>query len=244
MDYFAKHLDTLCDTCIGRYERNPMRIFDCKSPVCKGIAAEAPVMLDSLCGDCEKDFAELQANLSALGVEFEIDARIVRGLDYYTKTAFEFVSDKIGAQGAVCGGGRYDHLLSAIGGDDTPGVGFGLGIERLLLVLEASGIELPEGDRLDALIIYMGEKAKHRALSLMRELRESGVSADMDVCARNTKGQFKYADKTGARYAVIIGDDELAAGAAKLKDMRSGEQRECAFSDIAGELKAAEKKQG
>jgi len=193
-------------------------------------------MLDSLCEDCGKDFRELQENLSAQGVGFEIDAHIVRGLDYYTKTAFEFVSERIGAQGAVCGGGRYDHLLSVIGGDDIPGVGFGLGIERLLLVLEASGIGLPGENAPEALIVYMGDEAKKRALALLGELRKCGLSAEMDVCARNTKGQFKYADKTGARYAVIIGDDELASGMATVRDMRTGEQRECAFDTIAGEI--------
>jgi histidyl-tRNA synthetase len=233
MEYLGSHLDSLCDTCKSRYERNPMRIFDCKSNICQGIAHGAPVMLDSLCDECRDDFAGLQENLAALGVVFEIDARIVRGLDYYTKTAFEFVSDQIGAQGAVCGGGRYDHLLKNIGGDDIPGVGFGLGIERLLMVLEAAGIEIPVIGKPDAVVVYIGDAAKSRALSLMKELRESGLSAEMDVCGRNAKGQLKYADKTGARYAVIIGDDELASGKALVKNMLSGEQEECVFSEIA-----------
>ena len=236
MDFLSGHLDRLCDTCKSRYSRNPMRILDCKSPACQEIAAGAPVMMDSLCGGCEADFAELKSSLDALGVEYGIDERIVRGLDYYTKTAFEFVSDSIGAQGAVCGGGRYDHLLKELGGEDVPGVGFGLGIERLLLALDASGAEIPQPAAPDVFVAYMGEAAKARALALLRELREKGASAVMDVCARNIKGQFKYADRTGARFAAVIGEDELLSGKATVKDMRTGEQTVCAFEDIAGFL--------
>ena len=238
MEYFAARLGDLCETCKGRYDRNPMRIFDCKSATCQGIAAGAPVMMDSLCPKCETDFQELQENLAAQGVEYEIDKMIVRGLDYYTKTAFEFVSSRIGAQATVCGGGRYDHLMRDIGGEDIPGVGFGLGIERLLLVLEDLGGSVPAEVTPDVLIVFMGEKAKIRALSLQKELRESGLSSVMDVCARNTKGQFKYADKTGARFAVIIGEDELESGSANIKDLQSGEQKECRFADVAETLLA------
>jgi len=233
MEYFKGHYEELCDTCKTRYERNPMRIFDCKSPICQKITDGAPVMLDSLCGGCEADFESLKENLTALGTVFEIDARIVRGLDYYTKTAFEFVSDRIGAQGTVCGGGRYDHLAKELGGDDVPGVGFGLGIERTLLAMEAIGAEMPMHKGPDTILIYIGEQAKARALSLLGELREKGISAEMDVCARNVKGQFKYADKMGARTAVIIGDDELVSGIAKMKDMRTGEESECPFEGVA-----------
>jgi len=233
MEYFEGFLEELCDTCMSRYGRNPMRIFDCKSPICQEIAAGAPLMLDSLCEECETDFESLKANLKSLGIDFTIDARIVRGLDYYTKTAFEFVSDKIGAQGTVCGGGRYDHLMKELGGEDIPGVGFGLGIERTLLALEASGAEQPSPAGPDAVLVYMGEPAKSRALALLNELRECGLSACMDVCARNVKGQFKYADKSEARAAVIIGEDELASGKAKIKNMRTGEEFSCEFDKIA-----------
>jgi len=214
-----------------------MRIFDCKSPICQGIAANAPVMLESLCEACEADFEALKDNLSALGLDYEIDERIVRGLDYYTKTAFEFVSDKIGAQGTVCGGGRYDYLMKELGGEDIPGVGFGLGIERTLLAMEAAGAEAPVPQGPDAVLVYMGDAAKALALKISRELRESGFSAVMDVCARNVKGQFKYADKTGARTAVIIGEDELASGKAKLKNMTTGEESECLISEIPEGIK-------
>ena len=233
MSFFEEHLEELCETCLTRYERNPMRIFDCKSPVCRDIAAEAPVMLDSLCEGCETDFTALKANLKAFGIEYEIDARIVRGLDYYTKTAFEFVSDKIGAQGTVCGGGRYDHLMKELGGEDIPGVGFGLGIERTLLAMDEAGEEVPLPEGPDAVLIYMGEQAKATLLLILSVLRDCGFSAEMDLCARNVKGQFKYADKVGARAAVVIGEDELASGFAKVKDMRTGEEHECVFSEIA-----------
>jgi len=238
MEYFAKHLDELCDTCKSRYGRNPMRIFDCKSKICQGIAENAPVMLDSLCDECRDDFKALQENLNALGVVFEIDPRIVRGLDYYTKTAFEFVSNQIGAQGTVCGGGRYDHLLEEIGGSDIPGVGFGLGIERLLMVMEANGIAIEDPGCPDVFISYIGDEAKQKALGIMNSLRGEGLSAEMDVCARNIKGQLKYADKTGARFAVIIGGDELKSGKAVIKDMQSGKQSECEFSRVAETLKS------
>jgi histidyl-tRNA synthetase len=237
MEYFSDHLTELCDTCNSRYDRNPMRIFDCKSVVCQGIAAEAPVMLDFLCGECSSDFSELQDNLGAAGVSFEIDSRIVRGLDYYTKTAFEFVSGSIGAQDAVCGGGRYDHLLKNIGGDDIPGVGFGLGIERLLMVLEAADTNFPPSFAPDVIVISVGEQAKQVSLRILGELRGGGLSAEMDDCFRNIKGQLKYADKRGAKYTLIIGDDELMSGKAKIKDMHSGEQIECGFSDIVKVIK-------
>jgi len=232
MNYFESHLDELCETCVSRYGRNPMRIFDCKSPICQGIAAGAPVMLDSLCEKCMDDFEALQGNLKALGIDFEIDARIVRGLDYYTKTAFEFVSDQIGAQGTVCGGGRYDHLMKELGGEDIPGVGFGMGLERTLLVLEASGAETAAPAGPDAVLVYMGDLSKARALALQKELRERGLTVVMDVCARNVKGQFKYADRTGAIAAIVIGDEELVSGIATVKDMRTGDEQACDFGEL------------
>jgi len=241
MEYFSKHLGELCDTCKSRYDRNPMRIFDCKSKVCQGIANEAPVMLDFLCEECLSDFDELQKNLNTMDVLFEIDSRIVRGLDYYTKTAFEFVSGSLGAQDAVCGGGRYDHLLKNIGGEDIPGVGFGLGIERLLMILEAVDVRFPDTDTPDVIVVSVGEQAKQASLKILKELRNSGISSETDDCFRNIKGQLKYADKRGARYVLIIGDDELESGKAKIRDMRSGEQTECAFLQIASEIKKMKK---
>jgi histidyl-tRNA synthetase len=220
--------DTLCDTCKGRLDKNPMRILDCKSPVCQRLVEGAPVMLDALCDACKADFEALGRNLRALGLAFSVDAGIVRGLDYYTKTAFEFVSAGIGAQGTVCGGGRYDRLIEELGGPPTPGVGFGLGIERLLLVAEAAGISIPQPRGTDVYIAFLGDAARLAGLSLLRRLRAAGLRAEMDGPAQSLKGQFKRADRLGARHTVIIGEDELAENAVLLKDMVSGEQRRVA----------------
>ncbi|MDR1796270.1 MAG: histidine--tRNA ligase [Clostridiales Family XIII bacterium] len=245
LDYLEGHREELCDTCKGRLERNPMRVLDCKSPVCQGIAAGAPLMIDALCDECRDDFASLQANLTALGVAFEIDPHIVRGLDYYTKTAFEFVSEQIGAQGTVCGGGRYDHLVCEVadakpGSDlDVPGVGFGLGIERLLLVLEAGGVEIPVPQGPDALVVYLSGAGKAEALRIAKELRAAGFIIEIDAAGRGMKGQFKYADHIGARHAIVLGDEELAAGEATVKDMTTGEQRRVAADALAAALQGA-----
>ncbi|MDR1293158.1 MAG: histidine--tRNA ligase [Clostridiales Family XIII bacterium] len=231
--FLAPRYDELCDTCKTRYEKNPLRILDCKSPVCGEIVKGAPVMMDYLCDECRGAFDSLKANLAARGIAYEVDTGIVRGLDYYTKTAFEFVTDMIGAQGTVCGGGRYDRLIEELGGPDIPGVGFGLGIERLLLLLEKSGAPQPEAGAPDVFVVYVGEEAKLRAQSVVTELRAGGVAADMDTAARGVKGQFKHADRVGARYALTIGDTELASGAAPLKDMTSGEEREAPLEGLA-----------
>ena len=236
-EFLRPHYDELCNTCKDRYERNPMRILDCKSEVCQQIAKGAPRMLDYLCDDCHQAFEELKQNLTSLGIEYTIDPNIVRGLDYYTKTAFEFVTTKIGAQGTVCGGGRYDHLVEELGGPPIPGVGFGLGIERLLLLMEANQIEIPEADKPEVFVAVVGEAAKAFGLKLCRQLRQKGVIAEMDTLARNIKGQFKYADRLGARYTLVIGEDELAKGVVSLKDMSRSEQREIAIDKIYEEIK-------
>ncbi len=235
-DFLKPNYDRLCNTCKDRYERNPMRIIDCKSPECQEIVKGAPMMIDYLCDDCREAFEDLQKNLDALGIEYEVDPTIVRGLDYYTKTAFEFVTDAIGAQGTVCGGGRYDHLVEEVGGPPIPGVGFGLGIERLLLLMENLGVEIPEPDAVDAFIAVMGDEAKAYGLKLLRELRNKGIKVQMDTLARNVKGQFKYANRLGARYTVVIGDDEIKAGVVSLKEMASGQQREVKMENLAEEL--------
>ena len=236
-EFLRPHYDELCNTCKDRYERNPMRILDCKSEVCQQIAKGAPRMLDYLCDDCRQAFEELKQNLTSLGIEYTIDPNIVRGLDYYTKTAFEFVTTKIGAQGTVCGGGRYDHLVEELGGPPIPGVGFGLGIERLLLLMEANQIEIPEAEKPEVFVAVVGEAAKAFGLKLCRELRQKGVIAEMDTLARNIKGQFKYADRLGARYTLVIGEDELTKGVVSLKDMSRSEQREIAIDKIYEEIK-------
>ena len=236
-EFLRPHYDELCNTCKDRYERNPMRILDCKSEVCQQIAKGAPRMLDYLCDDCHQAFEELKQNLTSLGIEYTIDPNIVRGLDYYTKTAFEFVTTKIGAQGTVCGGGRYDHLVEELGGPPIPGVGFGLGIERLLLLMEANQIEIPEAEKPEVFVAVVGEAAKAFGLKLCRQLRQKGVIAEMDTLARNIKGQFKYADRLGARYTLVIGEDELTKGVVSLKDMSRSEQREIAIDKIYEEIK-------
>ena len=234
--YLLPHYEDLCGTCKERFERNPMRIIDCKSEICQAIVKDAPRMIDYLCDDCRNAFEDLKSNLTAMGIDFTIDPNIVRGLDYYTKTAFEFVTTKIGAQGTVCGVGRYDHLVEELGGPPIPGVGFGLGIERLLLLMEANNAYFPEENRVDAFIAVMGDAAKAFGLKLARELRAKGITAEMDTLARNIKGQFKYADRLNARYTLVIGDNELEKGVVSLKDMVKSEQREIKIEDIYKEI--------
>lgn len=235
-EFLKPKYDELCDTCKDRYERNPMRIIDCKSPICQELVAGAPMMLDYLCDDCKDAFEQLKANLDAMGIEYVVDPGIVRGLDYYTKTAFEFVTTKIGAQGTVCGGGRYDGLVEEIGGPATPGVGFGLGKERLLMTMEACGAEIPEPDKTDVFIAVMGDNAKAAGLKLMRQLRNAGVAVQMDIMGRNIKNQFKFANRINAKKTVVIGDDELANNSFAIKDMATSQQVNVPMEDIVTEL--------
>ena len=235
-DFIKPRYDELCGTCKDRYERNPMRILDCKSEICQGIVKDAPRMLDYLCDDCRQAFEELKTNLTSMGIGYTVDPNIVRGLDYYTKTAFEFVTTKIGAQGTVCGGGRYDHLIEELGGPPIPGVGFGLGIERLLLLMDANEAYFPEDQGVEVFIAVMGERAKAFGLKLCREMRQKGIVAEMDTLARNIKGQFKYADRLNARYTLVIGDNELDKGVVSLKDMAASSQREVAIEGIYKEI--------
>lgn len=237
--FLEPNYDKLCETCKDRYERNPMRILDCKSDVCQELIKGAPMMLDYLCDDCKKDFAELQNLLDAAGIKYVVNPGIVRGLDYYTKTAFEFITDTIGAQGTVCGGGRYDHLGEELGGPEIPGVGFGLGKERLLIVMEAKGIKIPEPKSVDALIAYMGQEPKEAAVRLAAQLRRQGFAIEIDCMERNFKGQFKLADRVGAKKTIIIGEDELKSGVISVKSMETSEQMEIPFNikDIAEAIK-------
>ncbi|MCC2865319.1 histidine--tRNA ligase [Ihubacter massiliensis] len=235
-DFLRPKYDELCDTCKDRFERNPLRILDCKSEVCQKLVQGAPMMIDFLCEECKDAFDQVQQNLTSMGIEFVVDPGIVRGLDYYTKTAFEFVTDSIGAQGTVCGGGRYDHLIEEVGGPPIPGVGFGLGIERLLLTMEANGVEIPQPEGVDVFIAVMGDAAKAFGLKLLRQLRQAGVRAEMDTMARNIKGQFKYANRLHAKKTVVIGDNELAEKKVAIKDMETSQQAEVAMDDIIKEL--------
>ncbi len=229
--YFSDRKDQLCETCLGRLDRNPMRILDCKSPVCSAIAADAPVILDYLCDDCAAHFDEVKACLEEAELPYTVDSRIVRGLDYYTRTVFEFVSDALGAQAVVCGGGRYDGLCQELGGPSIPSLGFGMGLERLLLVMEAKGCSFPEPPRCEVYLAPMGAAAVRRCFFIATRLREGGVAVEFDTVGRGLKAQMKYADKLGARYTIVVGDNELETGMAKLKDMESGETSDIALDD-------------
>ena len=225
-EYFSQYKDKLCDTCNDRLERNPMRILDCKSPVCSEIAKGAPVVLDYLCDECREHFQKVKSYLDAANIEYIVNPQIVRGLDYYTKTVFEFVSDAIGSQGTVCGGGRYDGLLEELGGQHTPSLGFAMGLERLQLVMEAQGCNFPEPSRPDLFIVAMGEKATLKAVEIAKDMRDEGFSVVYDLNGRSLRAQMKYADKLGAKFNVVIGDNEVENKVVSLKDMATGESSE------------------
>ena len=235
-DYLRPYYEELSDISKDRFEANPMRIIDSKDVTDQRIAKDAPCMLDYLCDDCKAAFEALKANLDAMGISYVVDTRIVRGLDYYTKTAFEFVTTKIGAQGTICGGGRYDHLVEEIGGPSIPGVGFGLGKERLLILMEQNDIIVDDPNVPDISVSFIGDKARLYALDLVHKLRACGVSAIIDTLNRNLKGQMKYANKLNARYSVVIGDNEIEKGIVTLKNMHSGEQKEINAIDITKEI--------
>ena len=235
--YLAGHLDDLCDTCRERYERNPLRILDCKNKNCKKVIEGVPHMLDHLCEECRDHFEDTRKYLKAAGFEYEIDPMIVRGLDYYTKTVFEIVSGSIGAQGTICGGGRYDGLVEECGGPQVPGAGFGLGLERLLMVLENQEAEIPRPDVCDIFFATIGEEAREKAFELILQLRRNGIVSDMDHAGRSLKAQFKYADKLGARYVGTLGEEELAAGEITLKEMETGKEEKVPFDQIGNTVK-------
>lgn len=224
--YFEERKDELCDTCLSRLEKNPMRILDCKSPVCGEIAKDAPLIIDYLCEECSEHFEKLKNYLTKLGIDYKVNPKIVRGLDYYTKTVFEFVTTEIGAQGTVCGGGRYDGLIEQLGGQHIPALGFAMGIERLLLVMEKQGCDYLTPKKCDIYFATMGESALEKAMELSRELREYGYFAEYDMMNRGLKAQMKYANKIGAAFTVVLGDNELSEGKAKLKNMESGDETE------------------
>ncbi len=221
-EYLSGHIDQMCKTCQGRLERNPMRIIDCKDEHCREICKGAPRTIDFLCDDCKAHFEGLKKCLDACGVRYQVDTDIVRGLDYYTGTVFEIVSNNVGAQGTVCGGGRYNDLVEELGGQPLPAVGFGLGLERLLLVMENTKAIFPDPPRTKVCFAAMGEEPRLRAFGFVQQLRENGVSAEFDHMDRSMKAQFKYANKLNAEYTVVIGEDELRDGAAKVKNMADG----------------------
>lgn len=225
-EYFYGYKDELCETCNSRLEKNPMRILDCKSPVCSKIAGGAPKITDYLCDECKEHFASVQKYLDAAGVEYTVNPTIVRGLDYYTKTVFEFVTDFIGAQGTVCGGGRYDGLIEELGGKHLPSLGFAMGIERLLMLMDKQGIEIPKPSTCDLYVAVMGESASLKSFEIIKAVRSCGLIAETDVVGRGLRAQMKYADKIGAKFSMVLGDNEIEQGKAVIKNMSSGEQTE------------------
>lgn len=234
--YFSSQSEELCGTCIERLDRNPMRILDCKSPICSEIAKSAPAVIDFLCDECQSHFDGVKAHLDSMGITYKVNPRIVRGLDYYTRTVFEFISGDIGAQATVCGGGRYDSLLEQMGGQPQPALGFAMGIERLLMVLESQNTQLPTPKPCDIYIAPMGEQATVKAAVLCNLLRQEGFVAVTDIVGRGLKAQMRYANKLGARFTLVLGDSELESGKAKLKIMDSGEETEILLENIADAL--------
>ena len=224
--YFEPHREELCDTCKERLVKNPMRLLDCKSPICKEIGKDAPLILDYLCDDCKEHFETFKKYLNTFGIDYTIDPKIVRGLDYYTKTVFEFITTEIGAQGAVCAGGRYDGLIEQLGGQRIPALGFAMGIERILLLMEKQGCDYLPPKKCDIYFATMGDSALEKVMELVKGLREYGYCAEYDLMGRGLKAQMKYANKIGAAYSMVIGDNELNEGKARLKEMETGREKE------------------
>ena len=237
-DYFRDKLDDLCDDCKDRFDRSPLRILDCKVDADKPFMKDAPRITDCLCDACQDHFHMVQEYLSYAGISFQLDSRLVRGLDYYTKTAFEIKYAPLGAQSAVAGGGRYDGLIEEIGGKPTPAVGFATGLERVLLALEKQGL-LPEQDRkTDGFVIALGDAAQFPAFGLLEKLRRAGLKVGMDYAGRSMKAQMKQANKAGARYALIIGEEEVKESCVQLKNMANSEQQKVSFDNIVEKLYA------
>ncbi len=231
--YFSQNEDKLCDTCRGRLQRNPLRILDCKSPDCHSLAENCPKITDHLCPECADHFEQVKAGLDALGIKYVVDPYVVRGLDYYSKTVFEFISTGIGSQGAVCAGGRYDGLVEILGGSHTPAVGFAMGIERMLLHMENCGLlDNISAPKPRLYIAAMGQQAAMEAERIAYSLRTRGIYVETDIMNRSFKAQFKYADKIGAEYTIALGDNELASGVVNLKKMSDGTVRQVELSRI------------
>lgn len=227
-EFLRPKLDKLCNTCRDRFDRNPIRILDCKSEICQKEAEGAPILLDYICDDCRRHFEKLKKSLNLLGIDYEIDNGIVRGLDYYTKTVFEIISGSF----TVCGGGRYDGLVEEFGGDSTPAVGFGLGIERLLIRLDELGVTIPDENKIDLYIVPLGDAAAEYSQRLVYTLRKAGINTETDHMNRGLKPQMKYANKIGARHTLVLGDNEIESGIFKIKNMQTGEQTEIKDDDI------------
>ncbi len=226
IDYYKSHEDTLCDTCKTRLDKNPLRLLDCKNPDCAALAKAAPRTVEHLCDTCNSKFNMLKASLDAMGIEYIVDPAIVRGLDYYTGVVFEFIAEGIGAQSTVCGGGRYDGLVESLGGPALSGIGFGMGITRIILALREQGLDKIAINPPKLYVAALGERATVKALEITERLRREGKYAECDIVGRSLKAQMKYANKIGAEYTLIIGDSEIDAGCAQLKNMSDGTQTE------------------
>ena len=238
-EYLDTKSDVLCETCLDRKDKNPMRVIDCKNPNCKENLNDIPFMVDHICDECKDHFEKLQSYLKEVDINFVVDRSIVRGLDYYKKTAFEIISNDIGSQSTVCGGGRYDGLVEQLGGPKgVSGIGFGLGVERLLLTMENNNIEIENPYATDIFIVTIGDEAKTKSFKLLKDLRTNHISAENDHLDRSVKAQFKYSDKINAKFTIVIGDDELANDTATLKNMSTSEQTTIKLSEIVKELKS------
>jgi histidyl-tRNA synthetase len=235
-EFLSGRMDQLCATCRERFDRNPLRVLDCKEKTCQELTKDAPSMLDLLCDECREHFDQLKACLDQAGIPYRVNARIVRGLDYYTKTVFELVTRTEEGNLTVCGGGRYDNLVEQIGDQSIPGIGFGMGLERVLMLLKNEGIEIPKPLWYEVFVTYMGEN-RPAAFALVQQLRKAGIRADLDHCGRSLKAQFKYANKTGAPITAVIGDEEAANGTVKLKRMADGEEKTVAAADACEAVK-------
>ena len=231
-EFYKDKIENMCPTCRERYEKNPLRIIDCKEENCKKINENAPAITDYLCGECSEHFESLKKYLKISGLDYTVNPRIVRGLDYYTKTVFEFVTTQLGSQGTVCGGGRYDNLVEQIGGSSVPGIGFGMGLERVLMLAEAMGIEFPNNEKIEVFIASMGDSASDKAFELCYALRKANISAETDHLGRSFKSQFKYADKIGAKYVIALGDNEIESGICKARNMADGNETELALDKV------------
>ncbi|ABO49294.1 histidyl-tRNA synthetase [Desulforamulus reducens MI-1] len=237
-EYFKPHLSNLCSNCQGRYERNPLRILDCKSEKCQEIGQSAPTTLDVLCPECNSHFESVKTYLDAVGVSYIIDNRLVRGLDYYTRTAFEIMTQDIGAQSSIGGGGRYNGLIEECGGPATPGIGFALGLERILLTAERQGITFPITRGPQVYIATVGSGIERQAFALLQDLRRQGIAAEKDYLGRSLKAQMKFAGKLDTRFVVILGEEEFDRGVAVVRDMQAGEQQEVSLRELVLFIKA------
>ncbi|HHU42750.1 MAG: histidine--tRNA ligase [Bacillota bacterium] len=233
IDFFSKNKESFCPLCQERMDKNPLRVLDCKEDKCIELNKKAPIVLDYLCSACKNHHEELKSILDCLDIAYEVNPYIVRGLDYYTKTVFEFISKDIGAQGTVCGGGRYNNLVEQMGGKSVPAIGFGMGLERLIMVMEELGLSLGEDTPCKVYIAPLGEEQRKHALNIAMALRRNNISAETDYMGRSLKAQMKYADKKGYEYVLVLGEDEIIKGKGVLKNMRhKGQDREIDLSQI------------